>query len=255
MTLRKLEICCGDIDSVEAAVAGGCDRIELCAALEAGGLTPSIGLIRKAVSLAGNARLHVLIRPREGDFVYTPHEVDTMVDDIRKAIGAGAHGVVIGALLENGDIDVATCRRLVEAASGVSVTFHRAFDLCRDPRKALEQIIELGCDRILTSGCAPTALQGTAMLYRLNRQAAGRIIILAGSGVSPDNAAEILDSAGVNELHGSARSCVASRMTFRNAAVSMGAPGSDEYSRMITDRLKVQQLANIIHSHQPHNPK
>ncbi len=242
---KILEVCAGDIDSVIAAAAGGASRVELCSALGEGGVTPSIGFIRSALKVPG-IRVHVLIRPRGGDFLYTPEEVDCMVDDIVAAREAGAQGVVIGALTPEGDIDVDACRKMVAAAAGISVTFHRAFDLCRDPRKALEDIIALGCDRILTSGQAQTALEGKQNLAELVRQANGRIIILAGAGVSQHNAAEILSASGTNEIHASARASVPSKMEYRHCGVSMGTPGSDEYSRKVTSPEIVKEIVSRI---------
>lgn len=247
MSRGRLEICCGDIGSVVTAIAGGADRVELCSGLDAGGLTPSTGLIEAAVAARGNAAVHVLIRPREGDFLYSAKEIEIMESDIAAARAAGAQGVVVGALNSDGSVDTATCRRLISAAGGLSVTFHRAFDMTSDPVRALEEIIALGCDRILTSGCAPTAEEGTEMLRRLNETAAGRIIILGGCGVSPSNAAAIIASTGLTELHASARSSVESLMSFRNSNVAMGAAGSDEFSRKSTDISKVRQLAEILH--------
>ncbi|MDE5954044.1 MAG: hypothetical protein K2G72_05110, partial [Duncaniella sp.] len=139
-TSPLLEVCCGDIASVHAAIAGGARRIELCSALSEGGVTPSAGLIARAVG-SGIQTVHVLIRPRGGDFLYDEDEISIMETDIRQAVSAGAHGVVIGALTTDGAIDTTACRRLIKAAEGRSVTFHRAFDLCRDPYKALEDII------------------------------------------------------------------------------------------------------------------
>lgn len=242
-----LEICCGDIDSVISAREGGADRVELCSALEAGGLTPSAGLMLQAVKQKGAMLVNVLIRPREGDFVYTPEEVEIMIEDIATACRCGADGVVIGALNEEGSVDTATCRRLIEAAGDMTVTFHRAFDVCSNPRQALEQIIELGCDTLLTSGCACSAMTGAKFIRQLTVQSDGRIAILAGAGVNPDNASELLDIAGVNQLHASARSLRESGMKFRNEKVSMGNPYSDEYSRMVTDANKVRILSKIIH--------
>lgn len=242
---KILEVCAGDIDSVIAAAAGGASRVELCSALGEGGVTPSIGFIRSALKVPG-IRVHVLIRPRGGDFLYTPEEVDCMVDDIVAAREAGVQGVVIGALTPEGDIDVDACRKMVAAAAGISVTFHRAFDLCRDPRKALEDIIALGCDRILTSGQAQTALEGKQKLAELVRQANGRIIILAGAGVSQHNAAEILSASGTNEIHASARASVPSKMEYRHCGVSMGTPGSDEYSRKVTSPEIVKEIVSRI---------
>ena len=241
-----LEVCAGDIDSVIAAAQGGASRVELCSALGEGGVTPSIGF-RSALKVPG-IRVHVLIRPRGGDFLYTPQEVDCMVDDIVAAREAGVHGVVIGALTPDGEIDMNACRKMMEAAAGISVTFHRAFDLCRDPFKALEDIISLGCDRILTSGQAQTALEGKENLAELVKQADGRIIILAGAGVSQSNAAEILNASGTGEIHASARTSVESGMKFRHSGVSMGTPGSDEYSRKTTSADIVKQIVSQINS-------
>ena len=161
-----LEVCAGDIESVYAASRGEAQRVELCSALADGGITPSTGFIRQAVRVPG-MKVHVLIRPRGGDFLYTPEEVASMTDDIVAAREAGAHGVVIGALTPDGDIDMDACRQMMEAASGMNVTFHRAFDLCRDPFEALDHIIALGCNRLLTSGQAASALDGAPMLRQL----------------------------------------------------------------------------------------
>lgn len=247
MSNRQLEICCGDIESVMAAVSVGADRIELCSALEAGGITPSYGLIKKAISLRKATRVHVLIRPREGDFVYSPEEVDIMVADIAAARECGAQGVVIGALLPDGSIDMQACRRMMEAAEGMSVNFHRAFDMCAHWRKSLEDIIALGCDRILTSGQANSAVEGIAVLKELRQLAGKRIIITGASGVNPQNAMTLLERAGLDELHASAREKIGSSMTYRNEGVAMGADGADEYSRKVTSQQIVSQLMEIIH--------
>jgi copper homeostasis protein len=203
--MRIIEICAGDIQSAQAAVQGGAQRIELCSALPLDGLTPSAGLIKAARSLEG-IKLHVLIRPREGDFVYDATETDIMLHDISLAKQFGADGVVIGALTPDGDIDIPTCRRLIEATEGMQVTFHRAYDRARNPHRALEEIIALGCTRLLTSGQAPTAEAGIPLLRELVHQANGRIIIMPGAGVNPANARHILDATGANEIHGSFRS-------------------------------------------------
>ena len=200
---RRLEVCCADLDSVLAAKAGGAHRVELCEALELDGLTPRSELIGKAVE--SGIRVHVLIRPREGDFVYTEAEVRLMIQQIAEARQLGAQGVVWGALTGEGRIDMPLCRRLMEASRGMSVTFHRAFDVCREPLVTLEDIISLGCHRLLTSGQAPSAQQGIPLLRQLVAQAAGRIIIMPGAGVSPQNAAQILSETGATEIHGSLR--------------------------------------------------
>lgn len=209
--MRIVEVCAGDIQSARAAAQGGAQRIELCAALELDGLTPSAGLIKAARALT-NMKLHVLIRPREGNFVYDAHEIEIMRNDILLAKRLGADGVVIGALTNDGDIDVKTCRTLMRAATGMQVTFHRAFDQCNNPQKALEEIIALGCNRILTSGQQATADAGIPLLKQLVEQAKGRIIIMPGAGVNAGNAWHILHETGATEIHGSFRSQQKGRM-------------------------------------------
>lgn len=247
-----LEVCCGDIDSVIAANRGGASRIELCSALADGGVTPSHGFIKKACEISA-IPVNVLIRPRGGDFVYTPDEVDIMVNDITTATALGCNAVVIGALTPDGDIDMEACRRMMRAANGVSVTFHRAFDLCRDADKAIADLIELGVDRLLTSGQAQTAREGIDTLKRLVEKSDGKLVILAGAGVNADNAPEIATLAGVDEVHASARSSFASPMRYRREGVSMGTPGADEYSRKITDAAQVSAIVDRLNL-KPINP-
>lgn len=256
--MNTLEICTGSIESVVAARDGGAHRVELCSALAEGGVTPSLGLIKAACKVEG-IRKHVLIRPRGGDFLYTEEEVDIMVEDIRAARELGVDGVVIGALTKEGDVDMEACRRMIEATlpltpspggglecSRMSVTFHRAFDMVRDADKALEDVIALGCDRILTSGLMPTAEQGIPMLRHLVERARGRIIIMPGSGVNPANAATILKETGATEIHASARTERQSEMQYRNPAVTMGAKDADEYARKETSAEIVKKIVNSI---------
>ena len=190
--MALLEVCCGNPGSVDAAVAGGARRIELCASLELDGLTPPVSWLREAKAKYPALRIHILIRSRAGDFVYTPEEVDTMVLQTEEAQKAGADGIVIGALTPAGDIDLPAMERLVSAAGNASITFHRAFDVCRAPFEALEQIIGLGCDRMAN------------LLRELRKRADGRIGILAGGGVTPENAAQIIAGTGCTEIHASA---------------------------------------------------
>ena len=197
------EVCTGNLPSVAAAVRGGARRIELCSALPLDGLTPSIGMLQTVRSLFPTLTIHVLIRSREGDFVYTEEEVLAMEHDIH-AMLPFADGFVCGALTPDGDIDMTAMHRLVGAADGKPVTFHRAFDRCRDPFEALEQIISLGCRRILTSGQQPTAEQGIPLLRQLCKQADGRIIIMPGGGINERNVRLIANQTGVTELVGSA---------------------------------------------------
>ncbi len=202
MADRLLEVCTGSLSSVTAAVEGGARRIELCQALSLDGLTPSIGMLSLVRELYPELTIHVLIRAREGDFVYDRREVRAMERDIRAALPY-ADGIVVGALTRGGDVDMAAMDCLVQAAEGRPVTFHRAFDVCRDPLVALEQIIGLGCRRILTSGQQPTALQGIPLLRQLRDLSDGRLIIMPGGGVNINNARQILDQVGTSEIHGS----------------------------------------------------
>lgn len=197
----KLEVCCGSMADVIAARDGGAYRVELCSAISEGGLTPSAGLIVGAVRERGIMRINVLIRPRSGNFVYTTRELAVMEADIEAVRAAGADGVVIGALTPDGNVDEEAMKRLLAHCEGLDVTFHRAFDEVSDPQKALEQIIRLGIPRILSSGCRPTAFEGKALLAELVNQAAGRIVIMPGAGINPDNIREIADVTGAKEFH------------------------------------------------------
>lgn len=216
----KLEVCCGNIASVEAAIEGGADRIELCRDLELDGLTPSQEMIREAVRLCHSAGLlvHVLIRSREGNFVYNDAEVEKMTEEIGMALDEGADGIVVGALTPDGDIDVAACRKWIDAARRAdgslrcNVTFHRAFDICRTPLEAIAQIAQLGCNRILTSGQQPSAEKGIPLLRQLVEKAkeisakkGRKFTILCGAGVNTQNAGTILKATGATEIHGSLR--------------------------------------------------
>ncbi|MGN0188146.1 MAG: copper homeostasis protein CutC [Candidatus Cryptobacteroides sp.] len=240
-----LEVCAGSPESVNAAYEGGAERIELCSALGEGGVTPSAGAVSYARKFEG-LKVHCLIRPRGGDFLYTAADAAAMIEDVRLMRSLGADGVVIGALLPDGSVDKELCRRLVAEADGMNVTFHRAFDMCRDPFEALETVISLGCSRILTSGLAPSALQGAGMISSLVERAAGRIIIMPGGGVNKDNAREILDRTGVREIHASASSLFGSGMTFRRGDVNMGDSGVDEYASRLTDADKVRDILEAI---------
>lgn len=197
-----LEACCTSLEAVRAAEMNGARRIELCEQLEIGGVTPSETLLCETLA-ATSLPVNVLIRPRGGDFVYSEAEVGTMLDSIRRCRDLGVGGVVIGALTPSGAIDMPLMRRLMAASDGLSVTFHRAFDETADPLDALEDIISLGCERLLTSGHAPDAYAGRELLGQLVQRAAGRIIILAGCGVRPGNIDAIADASGASEYHSS----------------------------------------------------
>ena len=187
-------------------------------------------------------KLHVIIRPRGGDFLYSPIEQRIMLKDIDNARRLGADGVVLGCLTDDGEIDIPLMKQFMEAAQDISVTFHRAFDVCRNPQKALEDIISLGCDRILTSGQQATAELGIPLLKELQQQAAGRITLLAGCGVNETNIARIAQETGINEFHFSARETVASRMQYRKERVPMGATVQiNEFERNVTTKERVKK--------------
>lgn len=200
----EIEICCGSIQSAANAKAGGAVRIELCQGLIEGGTTPSPATIEYAVKELG-LQVFVLVRPRGGDFCYNELEIKTMEKDVEFCKKVGVAGIVVGFLHPDGSIDTELTRRFVKLAAPLPVTFHRAFDRCPEPLRALEQIIDCGCARILTSGCKPTAMEGADMLQQLVQQANGRITILAGSGVTPENAAALREKTGATEIHGSCK--------------------------------------------------
>lgn len=238
-----LENCANSAESCLNAQNGGADRVELCAGIPEGGTTPSYGEIKAARKLLASTKLNVIIRPRGGDFLYSDTEIQIMEDDIRTAKELGADGVVFGCLDCEGNVDIEKMKRLMEAAKGLSVTFHRAFDVCRNPFEALEQIISLGCDRILTSGQKPTAEEGIPLIKELVRKAKGRIIIMPGCGVREGNFQKIIKETGATEIHTSAREWIESGMVYRNPEVSMGGTVTiEEYRREVTSTERIKQF-------------
>ena len=236
MAKPLIELCVEGIDGFLTAQDAGADRVELCASLVEGGLTPSLATIRAAVK-AAKIPVHVIIRPRGGDFLYSETEFETMVEDIAALRGEGVSGVVIGCLTPDGRIDEARTKRLVEAARPMSVTCHRAFDMTADAGEALEALIRCGVDRVLTSGQRDTALEGLAILKAANEQAAGRIVIMGCGALDADTIRAVRDGAGLAELHFAALKTVPSGMAFRNPHVGMGGTEKDrEYEVTLTDR-------------------
>jgi copper homeostasis protein len=225
-----IEICVDCQASVEACAEAGADRIELCAGLLEGGTTPSAGFL-KIARQTFPGRIMMMIRPRSGDFLYPPNEVEIMKADIKSARDGGADGVVFGCLTADGRIDEGITSTLLNAAQGLDVTFHRAFDVSRDLPSSLETLIQLGIPRVLTSGGHPSVPEGLGVIASLVRQAAGRLTILPGGGVRPDNIAAIAAATGVQECHLSARHSQESPMIFRRPDIPMGAtsvPGEYE---------------------------
>lgn len=235
MAKPLIELCVEGIDGFLAAQDAGADRVELCASLVEGGLTPSLATIRAAVK-AARIPVHVIIRPRGGDFLYSQTEFETMVEDVIALGDEGVSGVVIGCLTPDGRIDEARTKRLVEAARPMSVTCHRAFDMTADAGEALEALIRCGVDRVLTSGQRDTALEGLAILKAANEQAAGRIVIMGCGALAADNIRKVRDGANLTELHFAALKTLPSGMAFRNPHVGMGGTEKDrEYEVTLTD--------------------
>ena len=243
----KLEICANSAASCIEAQKGGAYRVELCAAIPEGGTTPSYGDIALARELL-DIKLNVIIRPRSGDFLYSSLEQRIMLKDIEIARQLGVDGVVIGCLTADGEVDMKRNRELIDAAEGMSVTFHRAFDMCRDPFDSLEKIIALGCQRILTSGQQRQAEQGIPLLKELVKQAGNRTIIMPGSGVNMHNILTIAKETGAREFHLSARKPVESAMIYRNPNIKMGGTAVviEEYEQQVTNSELVRNTLRML---------
>lgn len=237
------EVCIDDVRGALAAEQAGAHRVELCADLFEGGITPSLGLIETTLRAVDAIRVHVIIRPRGGDFVFDEYEVATMERDVIATREAGAHGVVIGALTPDGDIDHPTIERLLVAAGECSVTFHRAFDMARDPFAALDELIALGIDRVLTSGQDSSVLEGAPLIADLVDRAAGRIVVMPGGGVTARNIDRVIAATGAHEVHFGAGGIVQSAATHRNPRPHMGgALRQAEYSRRVTSLAGIQAI-------------
>lgn len=238
----ECEVCIDSVAGAMAAEAAGADRVELCANLHEGGTTPSLGMIQ-SVMKATALPLMVMIRPRGGDFCFDEHETRVMLRDVECLLPHQQIGFVIGALTSDGDIDQHIARQLVQTAEGHSVTFHRAFDLTRHATEALEQLIELGCDRVLTSGQSATVEQGIPLVRQLVQRAHGRIEIMAGAGIGPDNVARIIRETCVRQIHFSASSHVESPMEFSRPEVPMSCLSPpDDRLRRVTCQQRVQLI-------------
>ncbi|WP_105648407.1 copper homeostasis protein CutC [Cronobacter dublinensis] len=231
--MPSLEICCYSLACAVTAQEAGADRIELCSAVNEGGLTPSAGVLKGARAQL-TLPVHPIVRPRGGDFCYRADEFATMLDDIAFIRELGFAGLVTGVLNEDGEVDIARMRKIMRAADGMAVTFHRAFDMCASPLKALEELTDLGVARILTSGQQATAEKGISLITELKRQSRAPII-MAGAGVRLSNL-DLFLAQGIDELHSSAGIHIASPMRYRNTGVSMSSDASaDEYARYQVD--------------------
>lgn len=241
-----LEICANSFESAINAQTGGAHRIELCDNLYEGGTTPSYGAILLAREKL-NIDLNVLIRPRGGDFLYSDTEFEIIKKDIEFAKKVGVDGVVLGILLENGNVDTKRTKELVQLAQPMSITFHRAFDMCHDPFIALEDIMNCGCDRILTSGQQNKAVDGIDLLSELVKRAENRIIIMPGSGINESNISEIYRATKAREFHASLRKIVKSKMNFQKDNVHMNSINEiKEFELLITDAQRVKNIAEIL---------
>ena len=241
----KIEVCVDSVESALGAQAGGADRVELCDNLLEGGTTPSAGAI--AIARANlSIKLQVIIRPRGGDFCYSDIEFDIMRHDVAVARELGADGVVIGILTPDGDVDKARTAELIALARPMSVTFHRAFDMTRDPYAALEDLVALGVDRILTSGQEPSVIEGLDLIAELVQRAGGRVIIMPGGGTER-NVAKVVARSGVREVHVIGPMTVDSPMQYRNPRVFMGGElRPPEYARSVTDPARIRELRRQV---------
>ncbi len=246
------EVCVDSVESAAAAEAGGADRVEVCANLVEGGTTPSIGLV-KVLREKLNIPMHAIIRPRGGDFLYSNIEFEVMKADITALKSVGCDGVVTGILKADGDIDTDRMGLLVESARPMSVTFHRAFDMARRPEPALETLIDMSIDRVLTSGQMPNALDGAETIRALVVQAADRISIMAGAGINAGNLVQLVKKTGVKEVHFSARTNIDSLMKYRNDSIFMGkAYKPDEYQKKETNIELVKEIIQSLDAIKPH---
>ncbi len=238
----KIEVVVDAVQSAINAEKGGANRVELCDNLFEGGTTPSAGMIKRVREQVAIG-LMVMIRPRGGDFLYSDDEVAAMKYDIAVARDLGADGVVFGCLTPDGQVDKELTRILIAHAKGMSVTFHRAFDMVNDPFEALEDLIDLGIDRILTSGLEKSAVEGMDLIADLVKRAGERIIVLGGGGVRPYNIQKLVERTGLKECHVSGRKPVESGMTYRNTRVSMGgALQLPEYSNSVVDAATIRSF-------------
>ena len=233
-----IEIATSDFTTTQSAVEGGADRIELCANLYEGGTTPSYGQVKKCRE-AFAVSLFPIVRPRGGDFLYRDAEFEIMMHDVKLFKELNCDGIVIGLLNADGNIDVKRTSKLIETAYPLGVTFHRAFDRCRDPFEAMEQLIQIGCERILTSGQQPAAPDGVELIAQLNEAAEDRIIIMPGSGVRKENIKMLAEKTGCMEFHSSLRHKKRSNMQFIHPAF---ADSAESYANNAIDPAEVKNL-------------
>ena len=242
----RLEICVDTVESAIEAQYAGADRVEFCDNLIEGGTTPSYGSVVSARNNL-NIGLHVIIRPRGGDFLYSDLEYDIMRRDIEICGESGVDGIVTGILLPGGNIDVDRTAKLFEFAYPMSTTFHRAFDMCNDPVQGLEDVISAGAARLLTSGMKNKAQDGIELIRQLVIQSGDRLLIMPGGGLDETNAALILTATKAREIHLTGRRIIESEMIFRRQGINMGGvPGVAEFSRKVADPERIKKIAEIL---------
>lgn len=245
--LNHLEVCIDNIESLHYAQQGGATRIELCSSLSLGGLTPSAGLMQLAAKYA-SVPVYAMIRPRQGDFLFSGQDIEIMLADIHAARQAELQGVVVGVLDSQGQVDSDTLHELMKQARGLGVTFHRAIDQCIDPMAALDCIIDAGCERVLTSGLQASALEGAEMLKHMVDYCGNKLSIMAGAGVTADNVAEIIERTGVREVHLSGKTTRPSHMLAYASQAHMGSSDIDDFSIPVTSAEKIAAVSQQLRS-------
>lgn len=240
-----LEVCTDSVESAAAAVRGGAKRLEVCANLVIGGTTPGVSQFKQMRKIC-DIPLNVLLRPRYGDFLYTEAEFTMLLEDTAMFRELGADGIVVGCLNADGTLDLERMKKLRDAADGMHMTLHRAFDVCRNPEETLEQAVKLGVDTILTSGHKDSCMAGIGLLKQLTEQSAGRIHILAGGGVTPENIGMLAKETGTDSFHMSGKKIIESGMEYRNDEVNMGIPGIGEYEIFRTDETKIAKAVQEL---------
>lgn len=241
-----LEVCVDSVESAVNAELGGADRIELCGDLIVGGITPSLALyerIREKIKIP----IHVLLRPRFGDFLYSKEEMEVLVRQANLFAKAGADNLVIGCLTPDGRLDLEAMKRIVDTADGTPINLHRAFDMCRDMDEALEDAKKLGIVSILTSGGCASAIEGLEVLDRLKKNA-GKIDIMAGAGMNAKNIKYMMEHSSLTAFHMSGKKTLQSKMEYRNPKVNMGLPSLSEYEIIQTDAEEIRAAKLVMNT-------
>ena len=241
-----IEICLESVESVIAAEKGGADRVELCSDLFEGGVTPTIGTVKTALKKS-NIKINVMIRPRGGDFCYSDEEFEVMLEDVRALKDTGINGIVFGILTPEGDVDIVRSKELIELARPLPVTFHRAFDMTRDPYKSLEDLINLGVDRVLTSGQEATVPEGADLLEELVKIAGDRIIVMPGCGITERNFPKLQEKIKAKEYHIYLPKEISSKMVYHPGHIYMGGLlRQSEFTITHTSSQRVSQVMGLL---------